>query len=110
MERDREKDLKVKGAGGDPNRVSNTQVEHPILEWVAREYRRLPRTRRKVEHDPEFFVLNKERKVVYMGAMDDSWTDPKVNYLEPAVEAVLKGQVPRPKETRASSPASKVRR
>jgi hypothetical protein len=35
MERDREKDLRVKQAGGDPNRVSNTQVEHRILEVVA---------------------------------------------------------------------------
>ena len=31
MERDRAKDLKVKQAGGDPNRVSNTHVENNIL-------------------------------------------------------------------------------
>lgn len=35
MERDRAKDLKVKQTGGDPNRVSNTQVERRILEVVA---------------------------------------------------------------------------
>lgn len=35
MERDRAKDLKVKQAGGDPNRVSNTQVERNIFEVVA---------------------------------------------------------------------------
>ncbi|MCS6852378.1 MAG: thioredoxin family protein [Gemmataceae bacterium] len=52
---------------------------------------------------PEFFVLNKERKVVYMGAMDDS-NDPskvKVNYLEAAVEAALKGDKPSQAETKA---------
>src|SRR5205085_115261 len=45
---------------------------------------------------PEFFVLNKERKVVYQGAMDDNIEpkDVKVNYLEPAVEAALKGKAP----------------
>src|SRR5581483_2987050 len=36
---------------------------------------------------PEFFVFNKDRKLVYTGAMDDSQNEPKVNYLEPAVEA-----------------------
>jgi peroxiredoxin len=50
---------------------------------------------------PEFFVLNKDRKVVYMGAMDDSQNNPKVNYLEPAVEAALKGSMPATKETKA---------
>lgn len=35
MERDRAKDLRVKQAGGDPNRVSNTQVERNIFEVVA---------------------------------------------------------------------------
>jgi len=50
---------------------------------------------------PEFFVLNKERKIVYMGAMDDNQNNPKVNYLEPAVEATLKGETIKTKETRA---------
>ena len=45
-------------------------------------------------YTPEFFVLNKERKIVYMGAMDDTSTaaNVKVNYLEPAVQAALKGE------------------
>ncbi len=45
---------------------------------------------------PEFFVLNKDRKIVYMGAMDDK-TDLKlvsVRYVELAIEAALKGDVP----------------
>jgi peroxiredoxin len=54
-------------------------------------------------YTPEFFVLNKERKVVYMGSMDDK-SDPtlvKANYLEPAVTAALKGAQPEKAETRA---------
>jgi peroxiredoxin len=52
---------------------------------------------------PEFFVLNKERKVVYMGAMDNNMNVAKAtaNYLEPAVEAALHGQTPAKAETRA---------
>lgn len=46
------------------------------------------------QYTPEFFVLNKDRKVVYMGAMDDTSNEreAKVNYLEPALEAALKGE------------------
>ena len=50
---------------------------------------------------PEFFVLNKERKVVYMGAMDDKMNSPTVNYLEQAVEAALKGEKPAKTEAHA---------
>jgi len=52
---------------------------------------------------PEFFVLNKERKIVYMGAMDDNnqAANAKTNYLEPAVKAALSGQAPSKAETRA---------
>ena len=43
-------------------------------------------------YTPEFFVLDKDRRVVYMGAMDDksNEAEAKANYLEPAVEAALK--------------------
>lgn len=50
---------------------------------------------------PEFFVLNANREVVYMGALDDS-TNPDevtVNYVQKAVEAVLAGQQPEVQET-----------
>lgn len=50
---------------------------------------------------PEFFVFNKERKLVYMGAMDDSQNSPKVDYLTAAVEAALQGKEATPAETRA---------
>jgi peroxiredoxin len=45
-------------------------------------------------YTPEFFVLDKARKIVYMGAMDDTSNEAaaKVNYLEPAVAAALKNE------------------
>ncbi len=50
---------------------------------------------------PEFFVLSQQRKIAYMGAMDDN-TDAakaKIHYVEAAVEAVLAGKSPEVKET-----------
>lgn len=43
---------------------------------------------------PEFFVLDKERRIVYMGAMDDNTKEAEVKtrYLEDAVEATLAGR------------------
>jgi peroxiredoxin len=51
---------------------------------------------------PEFFVLDKDRKIVYMGAMDDSQNPDKVktNYLDAAVKAALAGKKPDKTETR----------
>ena len=52
---------------------------------------------------PEFYVLDKDRRVVYMGAMDDS-TDPskiQKRYVEDAVAAALKGEKPAVTETLA---------
>mgnify|MGYP002640672456 CR=1 FL=1 len=45
---------------------------------------------------PEFFVLNKDRRIVYMGAMDDQTAADKVEqrFVELAVEAALKGELP----------------
>lgn len=50
---------------------------------------------------PEFFVLDSNRKIAYMGGMDDNSYPDKVtaNYLEPAVEAVLDGKKPATAET-----------
>lgn len=52
-------------------------------------------------YTPEFFILNKERKVVYMGAMDDrnNATEVKVHYLEDALHSLQKGESPKVKET-----------
>lgn len=50
---------------------------------------------------PEFFLLDKNRKVAFMGGMDDN-SDAKVvkeHYLEDAIDAVLKGEKPKVTET-----------
>jgi len=51
---------------------------------------------------PQFFVLNKDRKIVYTGAMDNSQNESNVtkNYLRDAVDAVLKSESPAVDETR----------
>lgn len=51
---------------------------------------------------PQFFVLDKERKIRYLGAMDDNMDEAKVKktYLKDAVEALLKGETPAVEETR----------
>ena len=51
---------------------------------------------------PQFFVLDKERKIRYTGAMDNSQNESNVskNYLRDAVDAVLKGESPAVDETR----------
>ncbi|MCI0701653.1 MAG: redoxin family protein [Planctomycetia bacterium] len=56
---------------------------------------------------PECFVLDKNRKVVYMGSFDDkSGGDPKVKYVEVAVASTLAGK---PAETAETSPAAGCR-
>ena len=50
---------------------------------------------------PEFFLLDKDRRVVYMGGMDDN-SNPtlvKTRFLELAIEAALAGEKPEVKET-----------
>lgn len=61
---------------------------------------------------PEFFVLNRERKIVYMGAMDDKTdaTQVQQRYLELAIEAALKGEIPEVKEVPARGCAIPYRR
>jgi len=50
---------------------------------------------------PQFFVLDKDRVIKYMGAMDDNMAEGKVTktYLRDAVDAVLKGDSPEVSET-----------
>jgi peroxiredoxin len=52
-------------------------------------------------YTPEFFVLTRDRKIAYMGAMDDRTKveDVKERYLESAVDAVLRGEKPPKGET-----------
>lgn len=51
---------------------------------------------------PEFFVIDKERKIRYTGALDDNQQEAKVKktYLKDAVSALLKGESPEVAETR----------
>jgi thiol-disulfide isomerase/thioredoxin len=50
---------------------------------------------------PQFFVLDKDRVIKYMGALDDNQNEAKVTktYLRDAVDAVLKGESPEVSET-----------
>lgn len=50
---------------------------------------------------PEFYVFNKDRKLVYMGALDDQSDASKVQkrFVVDAIEATLKGEAPAVKET-----------
>jgi len=68
---------------------------HDETQQVARSY--------GATFTPEFVVLNKERKVVYLGAMDDSPDGKKITtkYVEDAVAAALAGKLPETKETPA---------
>ena len=53
---------------------------------------------------PECFVLNKERKVVYMGAFDDKpGGEPKSPYVADAVKTALPGKPASPAETSAAA-------
>jgi hypothetical protein len=50
---------------------------------------------------PHVYVLDKNRRVRYQGAVDDSETSPKVNYLEGAIKSLLDGKEPSPATTEA---------
>ena len=52
---------------------------------------------------PHFFVLNKDRELVYAGALDNNNNEASANknYVQAAIDAALKGETPETKETRA---------
>ena len=53
---------------------------------------------------PSVFLLNQERKIVYMGAIDDNWEAEEAvehHYLKDAIQAVLAGKSPEVSESRA---------
>ena len=68
---------------------------HDATQQTARNY--------GATYTPEFVVLNKERKVVYLGSLDDSPDGKKVakKYVEDAVSAALAGKTPQTTETPA---------
>lgn len=61
---------------------------------------------------PEFFVLNRERRVVYMGAMDDKTNAAEAtqDFVDLAVHASLKGKLPETREIPARGCAIPYRR
>jgi peroxiredoxin len=61
---------------------------------------------------PQFFVLDKERKIRYTGAMDNSQNEANVTkqYLRDAVDALLKGETPPEEETQAKGCGMKYKR
>jgi peroxiredoxin len=78
-------------------RAEERKLPYPYLfdatQQIARDY--------GAQSTPEVILLDRDRKVAYMGAFDDS-TDPvKVGkkYLDDAVDAVLAGKAPETKET-----------
>ena len=82
-------------------RAEKKKLPYPNLydptQEIARKYGAL--------YTPEFIVLNKDRKVAYLGAMDDKAPpgEAKVNHLEAAVKAVLAGTTPQKAETSAAA-------
>jgi peroxiredoxin len=68
---------------------------HDATQEVAKSY--------GATYTPEFVVLGKDRKVVYLGAMDDSPDGKRVTkrYVEDAVSAALAGKEPEITETPA---------
>ena len=53
------------------------------------------------KYTPEFYVLDQQRRIAYMGALDDSKLGSKVEqpYVELAIDAVLAGGQPEVTET-----------
>jgi peroxiredoxin len=61
---------------------------------------------------PQFFVLDKDRVIRYLGAMDDNMNEAKVTkkYLRDAVDAVLKGETVEISETQPKGCGVKYKR
>jgi len=61
---------------------------------------------------PQFFVLDKDRVIQYLGALDDNQNETKVTktYLEDAINAVLKGDSPEVKETQPKGCGISIRK
>ena len=73
-------------------RAAQKRFEFPYIrdesQHVARAYGAV--------YTPEFYVLNKQRRIIYQGAMDDSTDAGKVtvSYIDLAIEAAMAGKMP----------------
>lgn len=78
-------------------RAAEKEFSFPYLfdesQQIARDYGAI--------YTPTFFVLDGKRKVVYMGALDDSPNGKKISkrYVQDAIDAVLNGKSPSQSET-----------
>lgn len=55
-------------------------------------------------HTPQIFVFNRERRLCYMGKIDDNWQNPQAvrrRYLREALDALLEGREPAEPSTHA---------
>lgn len=61
---------------------------------------------------PQFFVFDKDRKIAYMGAMDDNMNEARATkqYLRDAVDALLAGKAPEIDETQPKGCGVKYKR
>lgn len=66
---------------------------HDESQQIARDYGAI--------YTPQFFVLNQDRKITYMGALDDATEADQVtrSYLDEAIRATLEGATPEVEET-----------
>ncbi len=102
-----EKDYEPKGVQVVAVNVNNIEPDRlPAMKQRAKEkafnFPYLYDATQKIGHDygatvtPHVFVLDKDRKIVYMGAVDDNMKADKVktHYLRDALEALLAGKAP----------------
>ncbi len=91
------------GQGGQPPKHEGAgRVERVSLSYLFDETQKIAKAF-GANFTPEFFVLNKDRKVVYMGSLDDH-SDPKLAkqpYLAAAIQAAHANQPANPAETLA---------
>ncbi|GIX03612.1 MAG: thioredoxin family protein [Planctomycetaceae bacterium] len=83
-----------------PALTKRAERKHFVFQYLYDESQQIARQYGAI-FTPECFVLDRERRVVYMGAFDDS-TDPagvQQRYVEDAVEAALRGELPKVRET-----------
>ena len=59
---------------------------------------------------PHAFVLNKDREIVYSGAIDDSMSNPETNYVDEIVGKIVAGEEVEPKSTKAVGCSLKMKR
>lgn len=80
-------------------RAHDRQLPYPYVQDITQDLGR----RYGATSTSQVFVLNRDRKIAYMGAIDDQWQDAakvETHYLRDALTAVLTGEPPDITETR----------